>query len=343
MTIHKGNIEAYLLDYLEGNLDPLLTAELMAFMAENPGYEKWLPEYDGNFCIADGLSFDNKSVLRKDFGDVPEIVAANFEEFCIASAEGLLRAGDISRLMEYLSVHPEKQQDYELYHHLKLHADTSLVFPAKEDLKKPVRRIAPVRFIFYALGAAASLALLVMLVSRKPPVQSYTGTLPDKAAPVVRESSAPQPLRTPAILSVIPARQIRLPVAAESADNTDTGSFRKSDPKLPVITALASLPVSVIISDVKAPELRIATTPVRISESGRKQETKSVQEKEPSVVNYLASVMKKINLWKAAKSAVSGFNYLTESQLSLTRTLDQNGKPTGWSLIQQSAPYEDTK
>ncbi|HEX2394613.1 MAG TPA: hypothetical protein VHI78_04665, partial [Bacteroidales bacterium] len=44
MTINRNNFEEYLLDYLEGNLDPLLTAELMAFIAENPRYEKFVPE-----------------------------------------------------------------------------------------------------------------------------------------------------------------------------------------------------------------------------------------------------------------------------------------------------------
>jgi hypothetical protein len=100
MTIHKGNIEAYLLDYLEGNLDALLTAELMAFLSENPEYESWIPEYDGHICLETGVEFDNKRMLRKNFRDVPLINEQNFDEFCIASEEGLLEEKDRARLNE---------------------------------------------------------------------------------------------------------------------------------------------------------------------------------------------------------------------------------------------------
>ncbi len=108
MTIHKGNIEAYLLDYLEGNLDALLTAELMAFLSENPEYEKWIPEYDGHICLEAGPVFEDKPFLKKDFKDVPLINEHNFDEFCIASAEGLLEEKDRTRLDEYHGYAPGK-------------------------------------------------------------------------------------------------------------------------------------------------------------------------------------------------------------------------------------------
>jgi hypothetical protein len=54
-----------------------------------------------------------------------------------------------------------------------------------------------------------------------------------------------------------------------------------------------------------------------------------VPENESSLVNAL---LKRINFWKAAETAVSGFNYLTESQLSLTRNTDENGRLRGLAL-----------
>jgi hypothetical protein len=44
-----------------------------------------------------------------------------------------------------------------------------------------------------------------------------------------------------------------------------------------------------------------------------------------------------MNLWKAAEKAVTGFNYLTESRLSIVRTTDDNGKFS--TLILQSEDY----
>jgi hypothetical protein len=41
------------------------------------------------------------------------------------------------------------------------------------------------------------------------------------------------------------------------------------------------------------------------------------------------SLAKRLNFWNAAETAISGFNYLTETQLSLSKTTDENGKLTG--------------
>src|SRR5512133_3521722 len=98
MTIHKGNIEAYLLDYIEGNLDALLTADLMAFLSENPEYEKWIPVYNGNLCLKAGPVFEDKLMLKKSLRDVPLVDENNFDEFCVASSEGWLESEGQARL-----------------------------------------------------------------------------------------------------------------------------------------------------------------------------------------------------------------------------------------------------
>jgi hypothetical protein len=46
----------------------------------------------------------------------------------------------------------------------------------------------------------------------------------------------------------------------------------------------------------------------------------------------ITSLLKKLDLWKAAESAVTGFNYLTESQVAISRTTDGNGKAVGLAL-----------
>jgi len=48
--------------------------------------------------------------------------------------------------------------------------------------------------------------------------------------------------------------------------------------------------------------------------------------------SILGSLVKKLNLWKAAETAVTGFNYLTETRLSLVKTTDENGKFSSLSL-----------
>src|SRR4030042_4457614 len=169
MTVNKSNIEAYLLDYIEGNLDPLLTADLMAFLSENPEYEKYLPDYDGSISLTDTREYTHKELLKKQFADVPGITPENFDEFCIASCEGLLNNRETSRLSEYITLHPENQHDLEIYRKMKLKTDAFIAFPEKDRLKKTHKGFLKFSKIYYAVGSiAASLALLALLLIRKP-------------------------------------------------------------------------------------------------------------------------------------------------------------------------------
>src|SRR5512145_2917276 len=128
MTINRNNFEAYLLDYIEGNLDPLLSADLMAFLAENPEFEKYLPDYDSTISLSGTHEYTRKNFLKKDFADVPELTPQNFEEFCIAACEGLLSDADMNRLTTFIDGNQERQQTLDLYRNLKLHPDTTVIF-----------------------------------------------------------------------------------------------------------------------------------------------------------------------------------------------------------------------
>jgi hypothetical protein len=323
MTIHKGNIEAYLLDYLEGNLDALLTAELMAFLSENPEYEKWIPEYDGHLCLETGPVFEAKLTLKKDFKDVPLIDENNFEEFCIASGEGLLEEKDRSRLNEYLSLHPDKQRDFDLYGKLFLQPDPLLIYPDKKGLKKRGTAVIPLRFFYYAAGIAASIALLLLLVSRKPAEPVLTGKMPERVIeieiPVGKEEGAQ---------ASFPVEEQRKK-EQESEPAAITSQNNKSDYSL--ISYIEPIKTRGLSSKTAVPEIHRmdhpAETPVIYSEPvGMASST----EKTP--IQLLGSVVKKLNLWKAAETAVNGFNYLTENRLSLVRTTDENGNFSSLSL-----------
>jgi hypothetical protein len=334
MIIHKGNIEAYLLDYLEGNLDPLLTAELMAFLAENPDYEKWLPEYNGHLCITGGPSFENKSVLKKDFRDIPAIEPGNFDEFCIASVEGLLQEEDTARLQDYLSRHPENQADYTLFGELKLKPDLSLVYPGKARLKKRGRAIVSERLLYYALGAAAAVALLLLITGRKlSGPESATALIP--TTPGVDRGHTALPEK---IIPVMPAQAVREgrkyspPSEKRIPVNPVAGSVMTS---IPVSLPLASLePIHEfrIASDLQVPDLQGINRKSPVPASDNKALPPLLPDEDRSALKLLANTLKKLNFWKAAETAVSGFNYLTESQLSISKSTDQNGKLTGLGL-----------
>jgi hypothetical protein len=166
MTISKNNFEAYLLDYIEGNLDALLTAELMIFLAENPEFEQYLPDNDNYSLSAVGYNFESKKLLKKDFEDVLQINAGNFDEFCIAAAEGLLDNANLARLNKYMAEDTILHKTFETYQKLRLRPDLSISCTEKQLLKKQDKKTFVLRTLYYGLSIAASVAIIVLLISK---------------------------------------------------------------------------------------------------------------------------------------------------------------------------------
>jgi hypothetical protein len=315
MTINANNFEAYLLDYLEGNLDPLLTADLMAFLAENPDYERYIPEYNGNLSLSQTRACPQKNSLKKEFADVPAITRENFDEFCIASCEGMLDEEQDSRLSEYIDRHPEKQRDLDLYRVLKLQPDKALQFRDKKKLKKNRLVLFNRNYAYYALGIAASLTLIFLVVSRKPAGPVY----PESVAvhfvqpvtiryPVPRIKEEPQKR----MASLVPA----LPV---------TG--RPSSVTLSVPAVLEPKSNAVITSAVNPPRLTDHLTAAVQDIPGQDQ----VQDvaSDISEKTRFGALLSRLDFWKAAEKAISGFNYLTEAQLSVEKSTTDDGRFAG--------------
>jgi hypothetical protein len=344
MTIHKGNIEAYLLDYLEGTLDALLTAELMAFLSENPEYEKWIPEYNGHLCLEAGPAFEDKRLLKKDFKDVPLIHEDNFDEFCIASMEGCLEENDRTRLDEYIDGHPEKQRDLDVYGKLILHPDYLIVFSDKNSLKKREPVVIPLRFLYYAVGVAASIALLISLVSRKPAVHDLPAKISGNSMSDARQKNISVPETI--IPSVSAEVKTYAPVRNLTIENPDTPKeaviSNENAPGIQPLAAIAPIRTAEILPEIVKPGIHRITRHTETPATYPKPvELASAYEKTPSSV--LGSFVKKLNLWKAAEKAVTGFNYLTETRLSLVRTTDENGKFSSLTLQSEDDIIPDNK
>lgn len=65
MTINRNNYEMYFLDYLEGNLDPVMEEELKTFLANHPDLSAELEQYRNITLSAPDVHFPYKHHLRK--------------------------------------------------------------------------------------------------------------------------------------------------------------------------------------------------------------------------------------------------------------------------------------
>jgi hypothetical protein len=315
MTININNFEAYLLDYLEGNLDPLLTADLMAFLAENPDYESYLPEYDGNLSLSQMLVCPQKNDLKKEFADVPEITPDNFDEFCIASCEGILDKGQDSRLSDYISRHPDKKRDLDLYRVLRLQPDPALHFTDKEKLKKNRLLLFNRNYVYYALGLAASFTLILLLVTHKPAGPVYTESVPVRS---VQPVAIPYPV--PHMKEVQQKQGVTVVTPLPATE-------RVSSETVPALGVLEPKSNVQITSVVEPPGIADHLA-VAVQDIPRQEPLQDVAS-DNSEKSRFGNLLSRLDFWKAAEKAISGFNYLTEAQLSVERTTTEDGRFAG--------------
>ncbi|MFO7789480.1 MAG: hypothetical protein ACQES1_04985 [Bacteroidota bacterium] len=156
--INKHNYEAYLLDFMEGNLSAEDAKALEAFLNDNPQLNADIFD-PGDLKIKPdtSISFDKKTALKRD-EEMPEF--SKREKLLIGLAEDDLNEDEKQEAQDLLSSDAEAFNDFELYRKLKFKAGSNISYPDKEGLKKrtPVVSIRQVQYISIAAVLAGLLA-----------------------------------------------------------------------------------------------------------------------------------------------------------------------------------------
>jgi hypothetical protein len=346
--IDKNNIDDYLPGYFEGNLDPLIMAELMAFLAENPEYERLLPELDTPVDPNPIPALYDTKGLKKDFSDVPLITNENFEEFCIAAAEGLLAPADRKRLNHFIAHDAEKQAVLDLYGQLRLKPDMRIVFPLKNRLKKPAAIEISLSRTLIDLAVAAAIGLLILLSGFHA---SHRHAEPSGIAAVKEHTASPLPQTSePEIkVSAVSARPVAKKLAVPIQPEAGMATLLKPE-MLPVTLERTAPPAEIrpVAARLEMPDRgkdikRLTASNTNITAYKPLLPQKPEMDEEPSAARVILAVAKKVNFWKAAESALTGFDYLTESRLTLSKTTDENGKLTSFTLADSDLPLASDK
>jgi hypothetical protein len=164
MRITVENYEAYLLDALEGRLNPAEEAALELFFQAHPELDERdaLDEAMPMLEAQEHAAF-NKEQLLKGAEPVGFVHAGNYEEAFVSSVEGLLTDDEEAQLGAFVRTNPHLERDAKLYGLTKL-VPVDVTLPNKEKLKKT----APVVPLFKpqtALRYAAAVALLIVGLS----------------------------------------------------------------------------------------------------------------------------------------------------------------------------------
>jgi hypothetical protein len=158
--INDSNYEEFLIGETEGLLDTNQLSALDEFISINPQFENDRRLFGLAHLTADSeVVFEAKESLKQKAIPVGAITADTYETFFARELEGDLNADEKLQLTGFMEYNPQLEQERRLYKHTILAPDPEIVFGNKNLLRQsvtPVRRI-----VYYALSAAASLALIM--------------------------------------------------------------------------------------------------------------------------------------------------------------------------------------
>ena len=160
--ITKENIEAYLLDFQEGNLSQFEIKELMDFVAMHPEFNNDL-ELE-SLPIDLSIQFPDKANLKKELAIKPEVFRSlnenETELFIVAKIENELNKKEELHFNRALQADKNFEEQFIAYSKTIIPVVNSLIFENKEQLKRTAS-LAPIfnfrRVISYAATASVVL------------------------------------------------------------------------------------------------------------------------------------------------------------------------------------------
>jgi hypothetical protein len=157
--VNELNYEEYLVGEAEGLLNADQLAIIEEFISINPQFEKDRRLFAlAHLSAEDEIVFEAKKSLKHKAISVGPINEFTFETYMLRELEGDLNQDEEIQLAEFMQYNPHLEKDRKLYKQTILSADSNIVFESKNSLKQSVISIR--RIVYYALAAAASLALI---------------------------------------------------------------------------------------------------------------------------------------------------------------------------------------
>ncbi len=155
--ITRENYEIYFIDYIEGKLSSKEKYAVEQFLEQHPDLQEELEMMEASFVPLEKEEISlNTSFLKKK----SPIHAGNEKDYLIAKLEGDLTKEEEKFVDLYLAEFPDKRKLYTSFEQTALKADTNIIFPNKNRLKKKSRVIYLYRVS--SLLIAASVLFILM-------------------------------------------------------------------------------------------------------------------------------------------------------------------------------------
>ncbi|MCK5820911.1 MAG: hypothetical protein KAH17_03450 [Bacteroidales bacterium] len=205
--ITRNNIEAWMLDYQEGNLSDGMIDELMAFLKSNPDIQIDPDFSDFQTLEAPELSFSRKADLFRTDLNLPELSEDEIE--CISRIEGDMILSEEKAFDESLETDTKKAMLLSALKQSVLIADTGIVCENKSSLHKRVILIP--RFVYGLVSAAAILIFAWFVFSPGSEIVQDPQQIAKEARQIIYLNKIVNPSKFDKIASANPLKTIAKP------------------------------------------------------------------------------------------------------------------------------------
>jgi len=365
MEINRSNYEAYLLDHLEGRLSTGDQQRLREFLALNPDCDPGLEAEELLTLSPEDTRFSGKDALKKRFPESGKPLAGyHFDLVSIARLEGDLSAEQILEHELMVEGNDAMRKEWEVWQLTRL-PESSIEYPGKAQLKKPVGRVRRITWIT-GLSAAAAISFVILLLTQRPgPVTQLSQETGSSISVIEQETenspklSAPSTEQfqkvDPAVMqdqgsgSVLPERvlQEEVTMAQNQPGKMDTGSATVEDTALQDEDA-TSQPEDIDLESSQKIRIALANMPAPAREPlpdrirPLQLPPTSVHSRNPGMTDLaemdLQEVVegyaeeKNISLFSIANAGIKGINRITGSELELFAARDEEGEISGFQF-----------
>ena len=243
--ITRNNVEAWMLDYQEGNLSDRQVKRLLAFLESHPELSIDSEFSDFPILEAPELQFTGKADLFRTDLIVPELSEIEIE--CVARMEGDMIPADEMAFDQSLENNVEKAALYDRFKETTLTPDTGIVYSQKANLQKKGRIIS--LNVYRLVSAAAILILALLVFSPREPIQEVLELAKDSSRQVIYLDKLSHPSRFEKIAQV---NLVRSPATQEKA------VLESPVNSLEALAPLGKLPVKMLKSFALVPDQSFA-------------------------------------------------------------------------------------
>jgi hypothetical protein len=158
MEININNYEVYVIDFFDGMLNEIDSANLLIFLDQNPvlKVEFEILINSSKLIPSEHIIFDSSLLLKPT-----NINVNNYDKKLIALIENDLSQSEKDVLLSEINIYPELKKAYELFLKTKLVLDSKILFKNKESLIKTPFRIIP---LYTKISAIAAIFIAVIII-----------------------------------------------------------------------------------------------------------------------------------------------------------------------------------